>query len=151
MTPLVLAAILRVAMRMSRVPDQDALDAIEREARAQSVPVSLALAVCTVESGLGTRGRILCGCYVHRRSGDGRPVRDRYGRLAIDTSLDAQARCAALSLRHARALCGAWAPALRRYNQGRGCPLADPRGYVSRVVRYQRAAARLTGERPITD
>lgn len=151
MIPLVLAAVVRVAMGMSRVPAQDALDAIEREARAQGVPVSLALAVCTVESGLGTRGRILCGCYVHRRGDDGQLVRDQRGRLVINTDLDAQARCAALSLRHARAACGSWAGALRRYNQGHGCPLADPRGYVSRVVRHQRATARLTHERPLTD
>ena len=151
MIPLILAAVVRVAVGLSHAPDQTAIDAIEREARAQGVPVSLALAVCTIESGLGTRGRILCGCYVRRRDADGRLVRDRHGRLAINTDLDAQAQCAALSLRHARQACGAWAPALRRYNQGHGCPLADPRGYVSRAIRYQRALAGRLGERLLAD
>ena len=151
MTTLVLAAVVRVAMGMSRLPDQAAVDAIEREARAAGVPVSLALSVCTVESRLGTRGRILCGCYVHVHGADGSLVRDRRGRLAIDTSIAAQARCAALSLRHARARCGAWSPALRRYNQGRGCPSSDPRGYARRALAHQRRVAPHVGEPPITD
>ena len=151
MIPLLSAAALRVALGLSHLPDQTAVDAIEREARAQGVPVSVAIAVCTVESRLGTRGRILCGCYVYRRDEAGRIVRDRRGRPAIDTSIDAQARCAALSLRHNRARCRSWAAGLREYNLGGGCPLGDPRGYVGRVVRLQRAVARLTRERPLTD
>ena len=49
-------------------------------ARGSRVPVSLALAVCTLESGVGTRGAILCGCYVRGPSG------------AVDRSAAAQAR-----------------------------------------------------------
>lgn len=138
-------------MGMSRLPDQAAVDAIEREARAAGVPVSIALSVCTVESRLGTRGRILCGCYVYRRDEAGRLVRDVRGRPVIDTSIDAQARCVAVSLRHNVARCRSWAAGLREYNLGGGCPLGDPRGYVGRVVRLQRAVARLTRERPLTD
>lgn len=151
MTPLVPVSVLRLALGLSQVPDQTAVDAIEREARVEGVPVSLAIGVCTVESRLGTRGRILCGCYVCRRDEDGRLIRDERGRPRIDTSIDAQARCVAVSLRHHRARCRAWAPALRHYNLGGNCPLNDPRGYVSRAIRFQRAVARLFRESLLTD
>jgi hypothetical protein len=124
------AAVLAAALGLSRVPSQDAVDAVEREALRARVPVSLALAVCTLESGLGTRGAILCGCMVR------------------DHSPAAQARCIAGTLAHGRGACGSWAGALRRYRYGlrdHGCPLADPRGYVTRVDALQRAVARVVG------
>ena len=125
---MILSRILAAALSLSHVPDQAAVDAIETAARAAHVPVALALAVCTVESGLGTRGAILCGCYV-RRAG------------AVDTSTAAQARCVAGTLRAGWRACGSWAGALRRYRYGladHGCPLADPRRYVDRVGAYTR-------------
>lgn len=125
---MILARILSAALSLSRVPDQGAVDAIESAARAARVPVALALAVCTVESGLGTRGAILCGCRV-RRAG------------VLDTSTEAQARCAAGTLRAGWRSCGSWAGSLRRYRYGladHGCPLADPRRYVDRVGAYSR-------------
>lgn len=131
---MILATILRTALGLSRAPDQAAVDAIERAALAAHVPPSLALAVCTVESGLGTRGAILCGCYV-RRNG------------VLDTSVEAQARCVAGTLAHGRRACGSWAASLRRYRYGlrdHGCPLADPRDYVGRVSVHQGAVARVT-------
>jgi hypothetical protein len=108
------------------------VDAVERHAVAARVPVSLALAVCTLESGLGTRGTILCGCYV-RRAG------------ALDVSVEGQARCVAGTLRAGLRSCGSWAASLRRYRYGladHGCPLADPRRYVGRVQGYVRAQGR---------
>jgi hypothetical protein len=88
--------------------------------------------VCTLESGLGTRGAILCGCYV-RRAG------------ALDVSVEGQARCVAGTLRAGLRSCGSWAASLRRYRYGladHGCPLADPRRYVGRVQGYVRAQGR---------
>jgi hypothetical protein len=123
---------LRLLLGLSRLPDQGAVDAIERAAVEARVPVALALAVCTLESGLGTRGSILCGCYV-RRAG------------ALDTSVEAQARCVAGTLRAGVRSCGSWAASLRRYRYGladHGCPLADPRRYVGRVQGYVRAQGR---------
>jgi hypothetical protein len=128
----ILAAVLRLALGLSRLPDQGAVDAIERHAVAARVPVSLALAVCTLESGLGTRGAILCGCYV-RRAG------------VLDVSVEGQARCVAGTLRAGLRSCGSWAASLRRYRYGladHGCPLADPRAYVRRVQGYVRAQGR---------
>ena len=125
---MILSRILAAALSLSHVPDQAAVDAIETAARAAHVPVALALAVCTVESGIGTRGDILCGCYV-RRAG------------VVDTSTAAQARCVAGTLRAGWRACGSWAGALRRYRYGladHGCPLADPRRYVDRVGVYAR-------------
>ncbi len=129
---MILAAVLRLLLGLSRPPDQTAVDAIEREALAARVPVSLALAVCTLESGLGTRGAILCGCYV-RRAG------------VLDTSVEGQARCVAGTLRVGLRSCGSWAASLRRYRYGladHGCPLADPRAYVRRVGAYTRMMRR---------
>ena len=126
---MIAAHALRLLLGLSRDPDQGAVDAIEREALAARVPVSLALAVCALESGLGTRGAILCGCYV-RRAG------------ALDTSVEGQARCVAGTLRVGLRSCGSWAASLRRYRYGladHGCPLADPRRYVGRVQGYTRA------------
>lgn len=126
------ARTLRLLLGLSRLPDQGAVDAIERAAVEARVPVSLALAVCTLESGLGTRGSILCGCYV-RRAG------------VLDTSVEAQARCVAGTLRAGVRSCGSWAASLRRYRYGladHGCPLADPRRYVGRVQGYVRAQGR---------
>lgn len=125
---MILARVLALALELSRVPDQSAVDAIVEASRAAGVPRALALAVCTVESGLGTRGAILCGCYV-RRTG------------VVDTSTAAQARCVAGTLRAGWRACGSWAGALRRYRYGladHGCPLADPRRYVDRVGAYTR-------------
>lgn len=119
------------AIGLSRAPDQAAVDAIESAARAAHVPVSLALAVCALESGIGTRGAILCGC-------------------GNDRDAIAQARCAAGTLAYGRRACGSWAASLRRYRYGlgraseHGCPLADPRRYVDRVSGYQRAVALTT-------
>ena len=127
---MILAAVLRLALGLSRAPDQAAVDALERHALAARVPVSLAVAVCTLESGLGTRGAILCGCYVRGPGG------------AVDRSVEAQARCVAGTLAHGRRVCGSWAASLRRYRYGladHGCPLADPRSYVRRVSAYGRA------------
>lgn len=124
--------VLRLLLGLSRLPNQGAVDAIERAAVEARVPVSLALAVCTLESGLGTRGSILCGCYV-RRAG------------VLDTSVEAQARCVAGTLRAGVRSCGSWAASLRRYRYGladHGCPLADPRRYVGRVQGYVRAQGR---------
>jgi hypothetical protein len=112
------ATLLRVVLGLSRAPAQATVDEIERAARAARVPVAMALAVCQVESGLGTRGAILCGC-------------------GVDRSVRAQARCAAATLAHGRRLCGGWAGGLRRYRYG-GCPQADPRRYVLRVGVYGR-------------
>lgn len=140
---MILAAVLAAALGLSRVPDQAAVSAIESAARAARVPVSLALAVCALESGIGTRGSILCGCYVSR-------VVD--GRRVLDVSTEAQARCVAGTLAHGLRVCGSWAASLRRYRYGlrdRGCPLADPRNYVGRVGAYQRAAALGTGAEPL--
>lgn len=126
------ARVLRLLLGLARLPDQGAVDAIEREALAARVPVSLALAVCTLESGLGTRGAILCGCYV-RRAG------------VLDVSVEGQARCVAGTLRAGMRSCGSWAASLRRYRYGladHGCPLADPRRYVGRVQGYTRAQGR---------
>jgi hypothetical protein len=123
---------LRLLLGLARAPDQVAVDAIERAAVEARVPVALALAVCTLESGLGTRGAILCGCYV-RRAG------------VLDTSVEAQARCVAGTLRVGVRSCGSWAASLRRYRYGladHGCPLADPRAYVRRVQGYVRAQGR---------
>lgn len=123
---MILSRILAAALSLSRAPEQAAVDAIETAARAAHVPVALALAVCTVESGLGTRGAILCGCYV-RHAG------------VVDTSTAAQARCVAGTLAAGWRSCGSWAGALRRYRYGladHGCPLADPRRYVARVEAY---------------
>lgn len=125
---MILARILAAALSLSHVPDQSAVNAIVAAARSARVPVALALAVCTVESGLGTRGAILCGCYV-RRAG------------VVDTSTAAQARCVAGTLAAGWRSCGSWAGALRRYRYGladHGCPLADPRRYVDRVSAYTR-------------
>lgn len=125
---MILSRILAAALSLSHVPDQAAVDAIETAARAAHVPVALALAVCTVESGIGTRGDILCGCYV-RHAG------------VVDTSTAAQARCVAGTLAAGWRSCGSWAGALRRYRYGladHGCPLADPRRYVDRVSVYAR-------------
>ena len=125
---MILSRILAAALSLSHAPEQAAVDAIVAAARGARVPVALALAVCTVESGLGTRGAILCGCYV-RRAG------------AVDTSTAAQARCVAGTLAHGRAACGSWAASLRRYRYGladHGCPVADPRRYVARVEGYAR-------------
>ena len=108
-----LADALRVALELSRAPSQATVDEIERAARAARVPVAVALAVCQVESGIGTRGAILCGC----------------GR---DRGVRAQARCASATLAHGRRLCGGWDGALRRYRWG-ACASADPTGYVRRV------------------
>lgn len=125
------AAILSAALGLSRAPDQAAVDAIESAARAAHVPVSLALAVCALESGIGTRGAILCGC-------------------GSDRDTIAQARCAAGTLAYGRRACGSWAASLRRYRYGlgraseHGCPLADPRRYVDRVSVYQGAVALAT-------
>lgn len=124
-----LARLLSAALSLSHVPAQSAVDAIETAARAAHVPVALALAVCTVESGLGTRGAILCGCYSRRHDG------------TVDTSTEAQARCVAGTLRVGWRSCGLWAGSLRRYRYGladHGCPLADPRRYVDRVSAYAR-------------
>lgn len=132
------AAVLSAVLSLSRAPDQSAVDAIERHARAARVPVSLALAVCTLESGVGTRGAILCGCYV-------RVPGDPGG--AVDRSVAAQARCVAGTLAHGRRVCGSWGASLRRYRYGlgraseHGCPLADPRSYLRRVQAYQRMIA----------
>lgn len=129
------AAVLAAAVALSRAPDQASVDAIERAARGSRVPVSLALAVCTLESGLGTRGAILCGCYVRVPGG------------AVDRSITAQARCVAGTLAHGRRVCGSWGASLRRYRYGlgraseHGCPLADPRSYLRRVQAYQRMIA----------
>lgn len=128
------AVIIAAALGLSRAPDQAAVDAIETAARAARVPVSLALAVCALESGIGTRGDILCGCYV-RRAG------------VLDTSTEAQARCVAGTLAYGLRACGSWAASLRRYRYGlrdHGCPLADPRRYVDRVSAYQGAVALAT-------
>lgn len=130
------AAILAAALGLSRAPDQAAVDAIESAARAARVPVSLALAlaVCALESGIGTRGAILCGC-------------------GSDRDTIAQARCAAGTLAYGRRACGSWAASLRRYRYGlgraseHGCPLADPRNYVGRVSAYQGAVALATSGR----
>lgn len=125
------AAVLAAAIGLSRAPDQAAVDAIESAARAAHVPVSLALAVCALESGIGTRGAILCGC-------------------GSDRDTIAQARCAAGTLAYGRRACGSWAASLRRYRYGlgraseHGCPLADPRNYVGRVSAYQGAVALAT-------
>jgi len=63
----ILARVLALTLELSRVPDQGAVDAIAEASRAAGVPRALALAVCTVESGLGTRGAILCGlCHRYR-------------------------------------------------------------------------------------
>lgn len=127
---MILAAVLRALLGLSRAPDQAAVDALERHALAARVPVSLVVAVCTLESGLGTRGAILCGCYVRGPSG------------AVDRSVEAQARCVAGTLAHGRRVCGSWGASLRRYRYGladHGCPLADPRAYVRRVSAYGRA------------
>ena len=134
------AAVLAAAVALSRAPDQASVDAIERAARGSRVPVSLALAVCTLESGVGTRGAILCGCYVRGPSG------------AVDRSTAAQARCVAGTLAHGRRVCGSWGASLRRYRYGladHGCPLADPRSYLRRVGAYQRLVAGRLGEPPL--
>ena len=126
------ARTLRLLLGLARAPDQVAVDAIERAAVEARVPVSLALAVCTLESGLGTRGAILCGCYVRREG-------------VLDVSVEAQARCVAGTLRAGVRSCGSWAASLRRYRYGladHGCPLADPRAYVRRVQGYVRAQGR---------
>lgn len=99
---MILARILAAALSLSRAPDQAAVDAIVAAARGARVPVALALAVCTVESGLGTRGDILCGCYV-RHAG------------VVDTSTTAQARCVAGTLAAGHRACGSWVGALRRH------------------------------------
>jgi hypothetical protein len=128
------ARTLALLLGLSRTPDQAAVDAVERAALDARVPVSLALAVCALESGLGTRGRILCGCYVRRADGAG-----------VDTDVGAQARCVAGTLRVGLRSCGSWAASLRRYRYGladHGCPLADPRAYVRRVQGYTRAQGR---------
>lgn len=130
------ARVLRLLLGLARAPDQVAVDAIERAAVEARVPVSLALAVCTLESGLGTRGAILCGCYVRRVVG---------GVRTLDTSVEAQARCVAGTLRVGVRSCGSWAASLRRYRYGladHGCPLADPRAYVRRVQGYVRMQGR---------
>jgi hypothetical protein len=116
------AAALRAALGLSQAPEQATVDELVEAARASHVPVALVVAVCQVESGLGTRGAILCGC------GGARGVR-------------AQARCAARTLAVGRRLCGGWGGALRRYRYG-GCPRSDPRAYVRRVEGYERAATR---------
>jgi len=112
------ATLLRVVLGLSRAPAQATVDELVDAARAAHVPAALVLAVCQVESGLGTRGAILCGC-------------------GVDRSVRAQARCAAATLTHGRRLCGGWGGALRRYRYG-GCPQADPRRYVRRVGVYWR-------------
>jgi len=124
-----LADALRVALELSRAPSQATVDEIERAARAARVPVAMALAVCQVESGLGTRGAILCGC----------------GR---DRGVRAQARCAAATLAHGRRLCGGWGGALRRYRWGT-CASADPTGYVRRVGAVARRISPRRALRPI--
>lgn len=116
------AGVLRVALALSRAPAQATIDELVAAARVAHVPVPLVVAVCAVESGLGTRGAILCGC-------------------GADRAVRAQARCSAATLAHGRQLCGGWAGALRRYRYG-GCPQADPRAYVRRVAAYARSAAR---------
>lgn len=112
------AVLLRAMLGLSRAPAQATVDELVAAAREAHVPVALVLAVCQVESGIGTRGAILCGC-------------------GADRSVRSQARCAAATLAHGRRLCGGWAPALRRYRYG-GCPQADPRRYVRRVGAYGR-------------
>lgn len=116
------ALLLRIALGLSRAPAQSTIDELVAAALAAHVSVPLVLGVCQVESGLGTRGAILCGC-------------------GADRAVTAQARCAAATLAHGRQLCGGWAGALRRYRYG-GCPQADPRAYVRRVEAYARSAAR---------
>ena len=116
------AVLLRVVLGLSRAPAQATIDELVAAARGAHVPVPLVLGVCQVESGLGTRGAILCGC-------------------GADRAVRAQARCAAATLAHGRQLCHGWAGALRRYRYG-GCPQADPRRYVERVEDYARSAAR---------
>jgi hypothetical protein len=133
---LILRAIVAAALELSHHPAQEHVDVIEREARRHRVPVSLALAVCGLESGVNTRGGILCGCHV--RGPDGR----------IDRSPAAQARCAASTLARGIRRCGV-AGALRRYRYGGDCPLADPRDYARRVGALQRRVARRVGERPL--
>lgn len=130
-----LAHALALALGLSRDPAPVDVDAIVAAARAARVPPALALGVCAVESGIGTRGTILCGCHV-RRAG------------VLDRSAVSQARCIAGTLAHGRHACGSWAAALRRVRYGlldRGCPLADPRGYVLRVGAAARAASRVRG------
>ena len=112
------APVLRALLGLSRAPAQATVDELVDAARDAHVPAALVLAVCQVESGLGTRGAILCGC-------------------GADRSVRAQARCAAGTLAHGRRLCGGWAGGLRRYRYG-GCPAADPRRYVRRVGAYGR-------------
>jgi hypothetical protein len=112
------APLLRALLGLSRAPAQATVDELVDAARDAHVPAALVLAVCQVESGLGTRGAILCGC-------------------GADRSVRSQARCAAATLAHGRRLCGGWGGALRRYRYG-GCPAADPRRYVRRVGVYGR-------------
>lgn len=112
------APLLRALLGLSRAPAQATVDELVAAARDAHVQVALVLAVCQLESGLGTRGAILCGC-------------------GVDRSVRAQARCAAATLAHGRRLCGGWDASLRRYRYG-GCPQADPRSYVRRVGAYGR-------------
>ncbi len=107
------ATLLRAMLGLSQAPAQATVDELVDAARDAHVPVALVLAVCQVESGLGTRGAILCGC----------------GR---DRGVRAQARCASATLAHGRRLCGGWGGALRRYRWG-ACRSPDPTGYVRRV------------------
>lgn len=116
------AVLLRSLLGLSRAPAQATVDELVAAAREAHVPAALVLAVCQVESGIGTRGAILCGC-------------------GVDRSVRSQARCAAGTLAYARRRCGGWAGGLRRYRYGiadGGCPQADPRLYVRRVGAYGR-------------
>lgn len=126
MTPGAICALLRLHVAAS------VLALLLGVAQRHHVPGRVLLAVCAVESGLGTRGNILCGCAPQDARRRGYP---------------AQAECAARSLAHGYAHCGTWPNALRRYRYGlahHGCPRRDPERYAPRVMRV---AGRLGGAR----